>query len=331
MPVAIAVAEESGATDVFLSGAYLNVGINSYGTLGSQGTAPIGLYARSSSLYPWSADGTDQLGITYDQGHDGWGVGRDIGDLFMAGSPFEGYALEVGTDAAWNSGNGTWDLGTGAFTSTSTTTAHWTLNTPHHGLQLTQQFYIPDGSSQLYIVMILKNNSASAVNDVYLTRCIDPDLIEPEEPGMLATTNGIIGTIGDQGYAAAWSGSPDDLLPTELGIWSYDAAARAHIDCSTPSEDYVGLGTGQVEMITADINIGITTMFSSIAPGEQVTFTVGYGMSRESIAAPPPPILPSTSMNTLATLFNATMRSLLLVSVATLAYWAAERMLEEDL
>ena len=331
MPVAIAVAEEGGAADVFLSGTYLNVGVNSYGTLGSQGTAPVGLHARSSSLYSWSTDGTDRLGITYDEGRDGWGVGRDIGDLFMAGSPFEGYALEVGTEVAWNSGNGIWDLGTGTFTSTSTATALWTLNTPYQGLQLTQQFYIPDGSSQLYIVMTLRNNSASAVNDVYITRCIDPDLIEPEEPGMLSTTNGIIGTIGEQGYAAAWSQSPDELLPTELGIWSYDATARAHIDCSTPNEDYVGLGTEQFELITADTNIGITTMFSSIPPGEQVTFTIGYGMGRESIAAPPPPILPSTSINTLATLLSATLRSLLLVSVATLAYWAAGRLLEEDL
>ena len=325
-PVVIAA---EGSTDVFLRGSYLDVGINSYGTLGSQDNAPVGFHARSSSLYPWSTDGTDRLGITYDNEHNGWGVGRDIGDLMMAASPSEGYALQVGPDAAWNNGSGVWDLGPGTFSSSTTNNALWMLNTHYHGLQLTQKFLIPDGSSQLFVYMILKNISTSAVNDVYLTRCIDPDLIEPEEPGMLTTTNGIIGTVEEQGYAAAWSESPDELLPAELGMWSYDTSAHAHIDCSSPSEDYLGLGTQQFDFIPGDTNIGITKLFSTIAPGEEVTFTIGYGMSRAAIVVPPP-ILPSTSMSPLATLFGATLRSLALVFLAMFAYWVAEKILAED-
>ena len=326
----VAAEDESGATDVFLSGNYLNIGINSYGTLGSQGNAPIGLRARSSSLYPWSSDGTDRIGITYDEGHDGWGVGRDIGDLFMAGSPFEGYALSVGTDSAWNSGNEIWDLGAGTFTSVSSSSATWTLDTPFRGLQLSQQFYIPAGSTQLFIAMTITNGGATEVNDVYLTRCIDPDVIEPEDLGTLATTNAIVGTVADQGFAAAWSGSPDELLPAELGMWSYDPTARAHIDCGEPDEDYEGPGSLQLEFITADTNIGITAYFSTLMPGQVATLTIGYGMSQDSIEEPTPPVLPPTSKNQLPTLLVATLRSLLLASAAMVVYWGAEKILEED-
>jgi hypothetical protein len=331
----VAVEGESGATDVFLSGNYLNIGINSYGTLGSQGNAPIGLQARSSSLYPWSSDGTDRIGITYDEGHDGWGVGRDIGDLFMAGSPFEGYALSVGTDSAWNSGNEIWDLGAGTFTSVSSSSATWTLDTPFRGLQLSQQFYIPAGSTQLFIEMTITNGGTTEVNDVYVTRCIDPDVIEPEDPGTLSTTNAVVGTVADQGFAAAWSGSPDELLPAELGMWSYDPTARAHIDCGEPDEDYEGPGSLQSEFITADTNIGITAYFSTLMPGQVATLTIGYGMSQDSIEEPTlhveePPVLPPTSTNLLPTLLVATLRSLLLASAAMLVYWAAGKILEED-
>jgi hypothetical protein len=257
-------------------------------------------------------------------------VGRDIGDLFMAGSPFEGYALSVGTDSAWNSGNEIWDLGAGTFTSVSLSSATWTLDTPFRGLQLSQQFYIPAGSTQLFITMTITNGGATEVNDVYVTRCIDPDVIEPEDPGTLATTNAVVGTVADQGFAAAWSGSPDELFPAELGMWSYDPTARAHIDCGEPDEDYEGPGSLQFDPITADTNIGITAYFATLLPGQVATLTIGYGMSQDSIEGTVPRVLPPTSTNLLPTLLVATLRSLLLASAAMLVYWAAGKILEED-
>lgn len=316
-------------TDQFLAGEFLNVGINQYGALGSSGFAPVGFHTRSSSASPWSTDGSDRLGITYDRGLDGWGVGRDIGDLFLAGTPFEGFALSVGTDYAWNTGNGTWDLGPGTFTESDASSATWVQSTPFMGVQLTQRFEVSPTSNQLYITITLKNVSDANITDLYYTRCVDPDTIEPEAEGVLATSNAVIGTFGVEGYAAAWAQSPDETLPADLGLWSYAPTARAHIDCSNPVDDYAGPGTGQTEYIDADTNIGITVYNELLAPGDEIEFTIGYGMSLTAIAPPPPPDLPETQKE--MSLLIVTVQSLLMIMVAAFAYWLAERALEPEL
>lgn len=314
-------------TDQFLAGQYLNVGVNQYGALGSSGFAPIGYHTRSSSSTTWKTDGSDRLGITYDQGFDGWGVGRDIGDLFMAGTPFEGFALSVDAATAWNTGNGTWELGPGTFTASDASSAMWVQDTPYRGVQIRQRFTVSPTSNQLYITVALKNVSDVNITNVYYTRCIDPDTIEPEAEGVLTTRNAVIGAFGVEGYSAAWSQSPDETLPADLGLWSYAATARAHIDCSNPVDDYEGPGTGQREFIDADTNIGITVFNELLAPQEEVEFTIGYGMSLTAIA--PPPELPSTQKE--VSVLIATVQSLLMIVVAAIAFWLAERALEPEL
>lgn len=322
-----AVSGGSDPTDQFLTGNFLDIGINHYGTLGSLGAAPTGFHTRSSSATEWSTNGSDRLGITYDQGQDGWGVGHDIGDLFMAGTPFEGFALSVDSVSAWNTGNEVWELGPGTFTQSDSNSATWVLDSAFRGIGLTQKFRISPSSNQLFITVKLSNQSNTNVSNVYYTRCVDPDTVEPDFEGMLTTSNAVIGRYNVDGYAAVWAKSPVESLPADLGLWSYEPTAKAHIDCSNPVEDYSGLGTEQLEFIDADTNIGVTVFKDLLLPGEEFEFSYGYGMSPTDIA-PPPPVLPSTQKEN--SLLAATILSLLLLALASLVYRLAEHLLEPD-
>ncbi|HBS89099.1 MAG: hypothetical protein A2W91_06445 [Bacteroidetes bacterium GWF2_38_335] len=76
---------------IFLQGEYLEVGVHTYGSFGSDSGAVV-----PAGFHPTSM----QLGFVMDYGMDGWDVGEPfyMGDFFVPGFPEEGWGIEFDTD-----------------------------------------------------------------------------------------------------------------------------------------------------------------------------------------------------------------------------------------
>jgi hypothetical protein len=96
-------------TDVFLRGAYVEVGIGHLGYYGSDAAAPSGYHPHGST----------KVGFVADPGMTGWSTGSShyMGDYFLPGSPFEGWDLQVTSDAVRCQGYNTGSSGSAFVTS----------------------------------------------------------------------------------------------------------------------------------------------------------------------------------------------------------------------
>jgi len=92
--------------NVFLQGAYVEVGVAPNGAFGTTKPTPAGYHPRLAGTTftfwdPLAASATTSgnfLGFVADYGADGWTVGTPpyFGDFFLPGDPQEGWAISVG-------------------------------------------------------------------------------------------------------------------------------------------------------------------------------------------------------------------------------------------
>src|SRR4051812_39768905 len=84
------------APNVFLQGAYAEVGIAPNGSWGA-GPVPATYHPRAALLGATPGTAGSNIACVYDFGHDGWTTGSPYfyGDYIYPGTPFEGWAMQV--------------------------------------------------------------------------------------------------------------------------------------------------------------------------------------------------------------------------------------------
>jgi hypothetical protein len=292
-----AVAGGSNATDRFLLGTRVNVGIQQNGAFGSVGNAPAGFNTRSDQggNNTWSTAGDDMLGFTYDNG-DGWGTGADIGDFFKPGGPYEGFLLTVAGSSAANDGNGTTDLGLGTWSACTGDCETWTMDSPFNGVGMVQAYSIVN-EVVLQMRVTISNTTGSPIDDIYYGRCVDPDNVKAAGGGF-ETANNVTKTIAEDAIAVVQATASYDSVDTALLMFSDDPNARAHVNCNSNSANgnWNGIGTNleKGDPVVNDTNIGVAVKIGTLAAGASYTFNVNYGMNLTA-AAPPPPLPPTNT------------------------------------
>lgn len=285
-------------TNVFLKGAYIEVGMNKNGSLGacnSHGAIPAGYHPVSTSTGP-----SLTLAAVHDYGCDGWTTGSPaamLGDFFATGSWFEGWELQVGASRSQAFGNCT-----GAYTSAGLdlTGAHisysssggvarslWLGTAVGGQLAIQRETRIDTLSTAVIMSVKLKNNGAVPMPDVYYLRSNDPDIDHGTPSGGYATSFRIIyqndsgrSIIRARGAArgeialgavdsrakvfkyASWPISASiDLASVWVGMPGFDTS----VGCSVP-----GMCTG------GDIAMGLLFNLGTINPGDSVQFSYAY-------------------------------------------------------
>lgn len=288
-----------GGNAAFLQGTYIQVGVaknGRFGTRSSGASAPAGFATNS---------GTD-LGFRADRDRNGT---FDDGDFFLPGGDFEGWALEAaGTSSQFDNGQNT-TAGTLSDLVVSSSQARVTHTTTAQGLTVIQTYSVPiltpgataDGDQQLSVSVIVKNETANSVSDVYFSRAVDPDNNQTQGCGF-STTNTVQAQYGVSGstYSLVSATQPDSCLTSgartgsnqsyiglfssdprsSVGVWKSSfgsVRAKSFVRDFSTSFIYTGSNVG-------DNGIGLSLNLGTLAAGAQTSFTYAYVLSGEAAA-----------------------------------------------
>jgi len=248
--------------NVFLQGAYVEVGIAPNGGYGSTRPAPTGYHPNLgpfTSFDFWDpAAGIDDtssflLGFVADYGRDGWDIGAPpfYGDYYLPGTPQEGWAIEIGgvesdayIPAYWEfsfpPGTGTPVTGyTGNLSGTNIGYSNsgglikgvWQGNCTSGttgNLLITQTTTIDTTKLFFTIKVVLKNTGGSDISDIYYIRTVDPDNDETNGGGF-ATDNTITDQLPNPEYKVLVSAVGTLFSDNYLGLGTKDCRAKCMI------------------------------------------------------------------------------------------------------
>lgn len=282
------------ANEVFLQGTYVEVGIATNGSFGTDNNAPAGYHARDGS-------GGTRLGFVADVGKDGWTAGSPayIGDYFLPGSPQEGWDMQVGTNRAlaWRGSGGTSFTGglTGVNTSYATTATSvvgvWegTLDS----LAITQTTTLKKDKRYFVMNVKIRNTSSKTIKDIYYNRTVDPDNEVPTG-GSFVTNNKITFKLPNPDNKTLVTGV--GLLGSFLGLGTKDCRAIPYIvDAGLQPNDSlhkVWNGTGQGStgyiykldsLYSNDVGIGVVFKIDSLKKGDSTLLSYAYVLSTEDL------------------------------------------------
>ena len=264
-------------TNIFLKGTYVEVGINHCGAYGSGSLPPAGYHP--SPFLPG-------LGFVADSDEDGWGTGTPAycGDYFVPGSPVEGWGIQVGATTWYNTdqycspfsvpGSVTdYTYASGVYTGV------WDGDVSSENLHITQTTTLPEDKAYFVTRILLCNEGATDLNDVYYMRNVDPDNDEPWS-GDFTTDNIIV-------YQPPTD--PDALVTSEgltygcfLGLGARDLNARVtwgnfSTTAGTPQQVWNGLvGYSLSGSSTGDIANSISIYIPTIPAGECKCIAFAY-------------------------------------------------------
>jgi hypothetical protein len=177
--------------DQFLQGKYIEVGINSAGSFGSQANAPAG-------YHPASGSESNQLGIVWDFNRNGWaptpaeilaGIPGQSSDAVLPGTPEEGWAIRWdstadGTQLFDNFGLDSLaadvPVPTASLVESNSLAAQqavWsgTASTALDSLAVTQTYQVQQDNPWVTVNVVLTNRGSSTLRDVEYLRNLDPD------------------------------------------------------------------------------------------------------------------------------------------------------------
>ncbi len=297
----VAIAQIVG-TNCFVQGQYLEAGFQRTGAMGAP-NSPSSYHPHSSASMCSSSSRT--LASVYDWGHDGWGTGSPpyMGDYTLPGSPWEEWAIEVGTSTGVANSNSCGYTGggglTGAFTgwvsAGGTQYGNWSGTFASGALAITKEHRIDTFGSALVVTVKLVNTTSSSVTDVYYMRTCDPDNNQSWSGGSFTTRN-IIAYQNDYYHrvmvtaTSTGSSSSTGTPPTELSLGTKDCRARAVIYTSWPMStscrlanvwamsasclgtSYYTAGT----QVTGDIAIGLVYNIGVIPPNDSAIISYAY-------------------------------------------------------
>ena len=226
-------------TQLYIPGQWLEIGQTNYGSFGA--TPP------PAGYHPFPAG--SNLAEVYDYGHDGWTVGAPplMGDYTYPGSPFEGFAIQVGSTAQLNwafTDNGA-ITGAGSLTGNNVSyvnsgghlLGNWSGSCVGGQLQIRMETRVDTHASWVNVTAKLYNTGATALNNIYYLRTCDPD--NDEAHGGSFTTHNKVVYQNDVDHRVMVKGVGETYGYAYLGLCTKDQRARAFVYTSWPIDFYI--------------------------------------------------------------------------------------------
>ncbi|MFA6151084.1 MAG: hypothetical protein WC716_07185, partial [Chitinophagaceae bacterium] len=282
-------------TEVFLQGDYVEVGIATNGSFGTDNNAPTGYHPRGVGAL---------LGFVADPDKDGWTLGTPnyIGDYFLPGTPQEGWDMQLGEvwARAWRFPTGTSYTGglTGAMTTYTSVgdikegTWEGTLG----GLKITAVTRLKKTKLYFTTTVKIKNTSASTIYNFYYDRTVDPDNEQATPGGGLefTTDNKIVYALPSPNNKTLVTGIGISSIKAYLGLASRDCRAKPYIlrGGLSPSDSLSQLysGNGATNAIfkvdsnyRSDVGIGIVFKIDSLRAGDSTQLSYAYVLSEADV------------------------------------------------
>lgn len=179
------VTSDTGGLSLFLRNQFTEVGARANGSFGSAVPQPVGWHGNFNAGSAGSLVGPDGLtssgdrpgvGFRTDRDKDGWGVGRDDGDFFTPGIPYEGWAVQTSGATFWNIHNATNVVG--QYVSTDTAgdpSGVWDSADDRSGVAVRLVQSVPSNGDQQLNVDVTFTNPAGTAVDAYYRQGVDPD------------------------------------------------------------------------------------------------------------------------------------------------------------
>lgn len=257
--------------NVFLGGAYIELGISSSGKFESTVDKPVNFFGTTVR---------NNIGMSSDV--DGYNVGQDLRmDYFLPGSPEERWVYgfkENGNDhMGSNQGNEVADTTNGDnLSATISALVEWTLD-----IQQKISFKVNDKFFKNEVT--IKNVSNATVNDVRFMRSFDPDNTV-DQGGDYTTYNEVVARYEEDGKEAVQAsniGDPDPVFVatgsrTPILYFTNDSRARVSIFGFGNGDPYdpMAYDTPQAknDPVEDDIAITITFALGDLGPEQSTTF-----------------------------------------------------------
>ncbi len=252
--------------DVFLQGAYMEIGVAQHGSLGSKSDAPEGFHPQ--------AGGGRQLSFVIDD--DGWDTGADTtsNDVTIPGTPEDAIVIAHDGQSFANSErtNNIQFEATTTDTSSGGRLQATTIGTTADGLKLTQVIDLDPNATYFRTTVTLTNTSATTMADARFLRSFDPDQ-DAIRYGDFATDNDVLSNPTDQGgVAVVQAYGPNSGV--SVNLVAFDKAARASSDGFYNHDAYlpnVYDTPRDPNGAHDDVGISLTIKFGDLAPGQAAT------------------------------------------------------------
>jgi gliding motility-associated-like protein len=290
-------------TNCYVQGRYLDIGMTpnaSFGACNAQGPIPPTYHVHAFAGAPPTGS---NLAETYDYGHDGWTVGAPVfmGDYTYPGSPFEGWAIQVGASRAQafqsctiittgTAGGGTLaGSHTGYSNFAGRATGTWTGTYTGGGatLAIRQETRVDTLASAVVVTTVLRNTGAAATAPVYYQRTCDPDNDQTWPGGGFFTFNTIIHQNEDARHRVLVASRGNTGANSYMSLGTKDCRARCCIYDSWPMSSATDLATvwngtnpGSTHNLggTRDNDIAISLVYNlgSIPSGDSTILSYAY-------------------------------------------------------
>ena len=302
---------------VFLQGKYVEIGIAPNGGFGSTLPAPSGYHPYNvgagysfwdpgSSTTTSSSETPNCLGFVADYGRDGWTVGSPpyYGDFYLPGDPQEGWAIQIGATGAVDqayipayevtgaSGFTGGLSGTSLSYSSSGGISKGVWLGRDGALVIRQTTTLDTNKLYFTVNVILTNTGATALNNIYYMRTVDPDNVETRDAGVFTTNNTITYQLPSPGNKVLVSATDNvTLFPQHsyLGLGTKDCRAKCMIfggssgglaPAFSLSACYAGTSTGYYYTAGTsyldDVGIGLCYNIGTIGAGDSTSLTYTY-------------------------------------------------------
>ncbi|MEQ8176399.1 MAG: Ig-like domain-containing protein [Syntrophomonadaceae bacterium] len=274
--------------EVFLKGKYIELGVSSSGSFGTESSAPADFYAP---------DG--QLGLTYND--NGWdsGIPPTTGDFFLPGTSEEGFTTgyTVGytldsTHYAYTNSERTGNIDIPSVTTNTSASDVQSANSVGYSydkkIKVEQNVSFADGDKYFTNTVTLTNNGTDELHNVRYLRSCDPDQ-DADTFGDFSTLNTVLSNPSESGNLALVraKGSHSNQ---PLYLEARDSRARAAnygFDNRDPYDPYLYQEDGSLLLspeISSDSAISLVFALGDLAPGQSVTLTYYTCMTDERYA-----------------------------------------------
>jgi len=324
--------------NVFLQGAFVEIGIAPNGGYGSTLPAPTGYHPYlgtgvTFSFYDPGAGAVttsspDLLGFVADYGADGWTVGTPpfFGDFYLPGTPQEGWAIEVNgvesdayIPAYWTAlhpppvtgfTGGLAGTNVGYSNSGGVIQGVWsgTLYAGTDSSMAIRQTTILDTTKLYFTVTVVFTNTGTVpLTNIYYIRTVDPDN-DQTRSGDYTTINTITDQLPNPGNKVLVSTTGTVYTNAYLGLGTKDCRAVCTIFDVGLTPEYTlasmwaqtatGYTTTQGATYTADVGVALDFNIGTLAPGDSTTLSYAYILNATYIDSALNSITPQFQVNT---------------------------------
>ncbi len=170
------------ATDVFLQGRWLEVGVDQMAAFGTC-SAPAGYHTHACCGTATCVTALQATDATYDWGHDGWTTGSPcfMGPYTIPGYPQEGWSIQIGATEYRNWAGG--GVCTGSFSVPGGITGYsnaggiitGTFTGNIGGIHIVQESRVDTLASWVVVTTKMYNTTGANIAGIYYERTCDPD------------------------------------------------------------------------------------------------------------------------------------------------------------